>query len=47
LKLTAALRVTAVGGHQLDTYAPWLDYDQQVAAAARSYEEAATMPQQM
>lgn len=47
LKLTAALGVTAVGGHLLDTYTPWLDYDQQVAAAARSYEGAATMPQQM
>ena len=47
LKISAAVGVTAAGVHLLDTYAPWLDYDQQVAAAERSYEGAATMPQQM
>jgi len=47
LKISAAVGVTAASVHLLDTYAPWLDYDQQVAAAARSYEGAATMPQQM
>lgn len=47
LKLTAAVGVTAAGAHLLDTYAPWLDYDQQVAATARPFEREAMMSAQM
>ena len=47
LKLTAAVGVTAAGVHLLDTYAPWLDYEQQVATTARPLAKEAVMPEQM
>lgn len=47
LKLTAAVGVTAAGAHLLDTYAPWLDYDQQVAATAQPFAKGGIMPEQM
>ncbi len=47
VKLTAAVSVTAAGVHLLDTYAPWLDYDQQAAATAQPFEKEAVMPDQM
>lgn len=47
LKLTAAVGVTAAGAHLLDTYAPWLDYNQQVATTARPFAKEAVMPEQM
>lgn len=47
LKISAAVGVTAAGVHLLDTYAPWLDYDPQAAATARSYAAEATMTAQM
>ncbi len=34
LRLTAAVGVTAVGGHLFDTHTPWLDDEEQAAAAA-------------
>ena len=33
LKISAAVGVTAAGVYLLDTYEPWLDYDQQVSAS--------------
>jgi hypothetical protein len=47
LKLTAAVGVTAVGGHLLNTYAPWLDYEEQAALAGRAFTQDDTMSQQM
>ena len=47
LQLTAAVGVTAAGVQLLDTYAPWLDYDQQVATTARPLAKEAVMPEQM
>lgn len=47
LKLTAAVGVTAAGAHLVDTYAPWLNYDQQAAATAQPFTKEAMMPEQM
>lgn len=47
LKLTAVLGVTAVGGHLLTTYAPWLDYEEQATLVGRPFTQEDTMPQQM
>lgn len=47
LKISAAAGVTAAGVHLLDTYAPWLDYEQQVATTARPLAKEAVMPKQM
>lgn len=37
LRLTAAVGVTAVGGHLLDTYTPWLDDEEQAAVARQPF----------
>lgn len=47
LKISAAVGVTAAGVHLLDTYVPWLDYDQQVATTAPPLAEEAVMPEQL
>jgi len=47
LKLTAGVGVTAAGAHLVDTYKPWLNYDQQAAMTARPYVKEAVMPAQM
>lgn len=47
LKLTAAVGVTAIGGHLLDTYAPWLNTEEQAALARHPYTQEDTMSQQM
>lgn len=47
LKLMAAGGVIATGGHFLDTYAPWLDYDQQTNQLLRPFEREVAMSAQM
>jgi len=47
LKISAAAGVTAAGVHLLDTYAPWLDYDQQVVTTVRPLAKEAVMPERM
>jgi hypothetical protein len=47
LKLTAAAGVTAVGGHLLNTYAPWLDYEAQADLTCLPLTLEDTMSQQM
>lgn len=47
LKISAAVGVTAAGAHLLDTYAPWLDYDQQAATTAQPFAAQAVKPEQM
>jgi hypothetical protein len=47
LKLTAAAALTAVGGHLLDTYAPWLDYEAQTDLASLPLTLEDTMSQRM
>lgn len=45
LKITTVLGAVAVGGHLLDTYAPWLDYEAQAALAGRSLTRSETTSQ--
>ncbi len=47
LKLLAATGVIAAGGHLLDTYAPWLDYDQETNHILRPFEVNSTVSAQM
>ncbi|HOU15061.1 MAG TPA: twin-arginine translocation signal domain-containing protein [Anaerolineae bacterium] len=47
LKLTAAAGALVVGGHLLDTYAPWLNTEEQAALARQPYTPEDTMPQHM
>lgn len=47
LKLVAAAGVTVTGGHLLNTYAPWLDYEEQSDYILRPFEEEPTMSLQM
>jgi hypothetical protein len=43
----AAAGITVVGGHLLDTYAPWMDYDQQINQTLRITEEDGSMTAKM
>ena len=47
LKLTAAAGAAAVGGHLLDTYAPWLDDEEQAALARQPFAQEKIVSQQM
>ena len=47
LKFTAAAGVVAVGGHLLDTYAPWLDVNQQANDTRALLQQGAAGPEQM
>src|SRR5918995_7363025 len=47
LKLLAVAGVTTTGGHLLDTYAPWLDYDQQNSHTWRLFAMDSTSSVQM
>ncbi len=46
LKLTLAVGAVTVAGHLLDTYAPWLDDQEQAELNRRSFTQGDTMPQQ-
>lgn len=47
LKLTAAAGALAVGGHLLDTYAPWLNEEEQAALVRRPFTQEGAMSPQM
>lgn len=47
LKLTAAAGAVAVGGHLLDTYAPWLNDEEQAALTRQPFAREEGMPQQL
>lgn len=47
LKVTGAVAVTAVGGHLLATYAPWLDDEEQAALARQPFAQGKIVSQQM
>ena len=47
LKLTVAAGATAIGSHLLDTYAPWLNDEEQAALARHSFTQEDTMSQHM
>lgn len=47
LKLAAAAGAMAVGGHLLDTYAPWLNTEEQAALVRNPYIQEDTMSQQL
>ncbi len=46
LKLTTVLGVTAAGGHLLDTYAPWLDDEEQAALDRQPFTKEGSVSQQ-
>ncbi len=47
LKLTVAAGALVVGGHLLDTYAPWLNEEEQAALARQPFTQEGTMSPQM